>query len=247
MTETMYVEFLNETSNFKNSPLEPATQTAFEKMIADEDFFFETSKSLTLGIEWDWPVTIGKRFNTNGHHERAWLFTSNDIWGSQREFTQAYLSSRWNFVFSDRWKLLLRGEVGYTDAEVHEFVEETPDDVLSVSLTELPFNYRFKAGGSRSVRGYGFETLSTNNIGSNNILTASAELEFQFRQDWSLAVFYDVGNAFNDWDNVDLKTGIGVGIRWYTIAGAIRVDVAQAQDKEGKPWELSLTIGTPLL
>ena len=119
--------------------------------------------------------------------------------------------------------------------------------MLSVSITELPYLYRFKAGGSRSVRGYGFEELSTNNIGSNHMLTASAELEYQFKQDWSLAAFYDIGNAFNHWSNTKLHTGIGVGLRWYTIAGAIRVDVAQARDINGKPWQFHLTIGTPLL
>ena len=157
------------------------------------------------------------------------------------------ISSRWNFVFSDHWKVLLRGEVGYTDADVHEIEREVGDDVLAVSATELPFLYRFKAGGSYSVRGYGFEELSTNNIGSNNILTASVELEYEFKQDWALAAFYDIGNAFNHWDDTDLKKGIGIGLRWYTIAGAIRIDVAQAQDIDGKPWQLHLTIGTPLL
>ena len=37
-------------------------------------------------------------------------------------------------------------------------------------------------------------------------------------------MFYDIGNAFNDWDDPDLKRGIGVGIRWYSIAGEIRVE-----------------------
>jgi translocation and assembly module TamA len=56
-----------------------------------------------------------------------------------------------------------------------------------------------------------------------------------------------VGNAFNDWSDMDLKAGVGIGLRWYTIAGAIRIDVAQGLDIDGKPWEFHLTIGTPLL
>ena len=114
-------------------------------------------------------------------------------------------------------------------------------------MTELPSLYRFKAGGSTSVRGYDFESLSSNGIGSNNIITASAEVEYMFRPNWSLAAFIDVGNAFNDWGKVDLKKGAGVGIRWYSIAGPIRVDVAQGLDHPDKPWLIHFTIGTPLL
>jgi len=247
IAETMYVQYLLEKNDFSDVAAEPEGSSFFERSLLEEDDFVDTNHSITLGLDWDWPVIQGKRFNTAGHHERAWLFTANDAWGSEREFSQAYISSRWNFVFADNWKILLRGEVGYTDANVHEIEADIGDDVLIVSVTELPFLYRFKAGGSYSVRGYGFEELSTNNIGSNHILTASAELEYQFKQDWSLAAFYDIGNAFNDWGDTDLKAGIGFGLRWYTIAGAIRIDFAQAQDIAGKPWQFHLTIGTPLL
>ena len=46
---------------------------------------------------------------------------------------------------------------------------------------------------------------------------------------------------------MELKKGAGVGIRWYSIAGAVRVDLAQALDEPGKPWTVHFTIGTPLL
>jgi translocation and assembly module TamA len=116
-----------------------------------------------------------------------------------------------------------------------------------LSFTRLPNFYRFKAGGSMSVRGYGFEQLSNNDLGSNNIITASAEAEYLFLPSWSGAAFFDIGNAFNDWDDPDLKRGIGIGIRWYSFAGEIRVDVAQAIDFEDKPLRWHITIGTPLL
>jgi translocation and assembly module TamA len=247
LIETMYIQFLLDESDYDEFSSEEGPVGAIGQAFIDSDELVDSNISISLGMEWDWPVIQGKRFNTTGHHEKAWLFTANDAWGSEREFTQVYMSSRWNFVLSDRWKILLRGEVGYTDAKVHEIEFETENDVLGLSVTELPYLNRFKAGGSRSVRGYGFEVLSTNNIGSNNVLTASAEIEYQFRTDWSLAAFYDIGNAFNNWSETNLKTGIGVGLRWYTIAGAIRVDVAQAQDLDGKPWQVHLTIGTPLL
>jgi translocation and assembly module TamA len=175
------------------------------------------------------------------------VLAADEAWGSNREFIQAYLSSSWQRQFGERWKLLLRGEVGYTDADYREVEVELDDQLLQLSVTELPNLYRFKAGGSRSVRGYDFESLSNNNIGSNNIVTASAELEYLVRPRWSVAAFFDAGNAFNDWDDFELRKGAGVGVRWYSIAGAIRLDVAQGLDLEGEPWRLHFTIGTPLL
>ena len=98
-----------------------------------------------------------------------------------------------------------------------------------------------------SVRGYGFEQLSNNDVGSNHIISGSVEGEYRFLDTWSAALFFDIGNAFNDWDDPDLKRGAGFGIRWYSIAGEVRVDYAQAIDFEGRPWRLHITIGTPLL
>ena len=97
------------------------------------------------------------------------------------------------------------------------------------------------------MRGYGFEQLSNNDVGSNNIITASAETEYRVLKSWSVAAFADIGNAFNDWQDPDLKRGVGVGIRWYSIIGEVRVDFAQALDFDGRPWRLHVTIGTPLL
>ena len=203
--------------------------------------------AVSVGIDADLVSIHGKGFQIHGHRERAWIFTSLKSTASHIPFTQAYLSTRRNYVANGRWKFLLRAEVGYTDAEVNQFTYDTGAGVLDLSITDLPNFYRFKAGGSQSVRGYAFEQLSNNNVGSNNILTASAEVEMKFLPTWSAALFVDIGNAFNDWSEPSLKTGVGVGIRWYSIAGPIRLDVAQAVDFKDKPWRLHFTIGTPLL
>jgi len=206
-----------------------------------------TGSSLSLGVNWDWPAVRGSGFNTVGHRERLWLFTANEAWGSDNDFTQAYFSSNWHRMLGSRFKLLLRGEVGYSDAPVVEVNFQLGEQSAELSVTRLPDLYRFKAGGSRSVRGYDFESLSNNGIGSNNIITASAEVEMLFRTNWSAAAFVDTGNAFNDWDGVELKTGAGLGLRWYTLVGAIRLDVAYPLDLDDDSWRLHFTIGTPLL
>ncbi len=244
--ETIYTEYLRESTDYKLNPADPPELVRLLAREAGEIPLARTDNSLVIGINYDLSNIRGNGFETVGQRHRAWAFTSNEAWGSDANFSQIYISSRWNFIKGKRWKFLLRGEVGYSDARVEDIVVEIEGRSIELSLTELPNLYRFKAGGSTSVRGYGFESLSSNGIGSNNILTASAEAEYMFRPNWSLAAFFDVGNAFNDWGKVDLKRGAGVGIRWYSIAGPIRVDIAQGLDHPDKTWRIHFTIGTSL-
>ena len=245
--ETVYLQYLNEKADFQPTDiLDPVMQGQFVPENLD-DILKNTSNTLILGIDWDWPEIRGDGFQTVGHHERAWVFTSNEAWGSDLDFSQVYLSSRWNFLATDRLKILLRAEAGYSNAGIDNVSIPADGPELNISATDLPSLYRFKAGGSRSVRGYAFESLDNNGLGSNNILTASAEAEFRFLENWSVAAFVDVGNAFNDWSHRDLKLGTGFGLRWYSIIGALRLDVAQGWDLEGDPWRIHLTIGTTLL
>jgi translocation and assembly module TamA len=116
-----------------------------------------------------------------------------------------------------------------------------------LTLTELPERFRFKTGGDRTVRGYGYEELSTNRNGANHLLVGSVEYEYRVGENWSLAAFADIGNAFNDFSQRKLKRGVGVGFRWYTMIGPLRVDFAQALDEVDDPWRLHFTIGTQLL
>lgn len=245
--ETVYVEYLDENHNFnllqtpQSSWIDTYTTGSIDQLLG------KASNSLTVGLDWDWPEIRGNGFRTTGHHERAWMFTSNEAWGSDTDFSQAYLSSRVNILLGDRWKLLLRAEAGYSDARTVELEVPVDGGTLNISATDLPYLYRFKAGGSRSVRGYAFENLDNNGLGSNNILTASAEAEFHFNENWSVAAFADIGNAFNDWSRPGLKFGSGFGLRWYSVIGVVRLDVAKGWDLAGEPWRIHLTIGTPLL
>jgi translocation and assembly module TamA len=244
--ETWYGQYLYESRSFSASEfvVDGIPRTLSDPQVKQ---FEVNDSSLSLGINWDWPVIRGNGFRTTGHHERAWIFTSNKVWGSDPDFSQAYLSSNWARMLGSNWKLLLRGEIGYSDADIVTAQINVPLHSLELSVTRLPNLYRFKAGGSRSVRGYGFESLSNNGVGSNNILTGSAEFNWSFHKDWSAAAFFDVGNAFNEWHEARLKKGAGVGLRWYTIAGPISLDVAQALSYDGHPWSINFTIGTPLL
>jgi len=243
---TPFVQFLNNDRKFDLSenivgPMPLADDPDFGRRLRG------TENAFSVGIDYEVIDVHGRRFETVGRRDRAWAFHSDAAFGSTVEFTQFYLATRRSYLMGDRLRFHVRGEVGYTDAIVEKFRLEVDGEQLDLSLTQLPNFYRFKAGGSMSVRGYGFERLSDNDVGSNHIITGSVEAEYRFLKSWSGAVFFDIGNAFNDWGDPDLKRGAGVGIRWFGFVGEVRFDAAQALDFDDKPWRFHLTIGTPLL
>jgi translocation and assembly module TamA len=212
-----------------------------------EDFLRTSTDTVTLGARWRLPNISGSGFYTEGQVLRAHLVAAHESLGSPISFTQGYIGGRWHHLFGDRHKLLLRGELGYTEARTRELTVSLDDRQLELSLTELPERYRFKTGGDRSVRGYGFENLSTNRNGANHLIVGSIEYEFRVGENWSLAAFYDIGNAFNELGNPKLRRGRGVGFRWYTLIGPLQLDIAEPLDDPDTSWRLHFTIGTQLL
>jgi translocation and assembly module TamA len=69
-------------------------------------------------------------------------------------------------------------------------------------------------------------------IGGSHLLVGSVELDQRVAEKWSVAVFVDSGNAFEDFDNMDLKTSVGGGIRWYSPLGPIRFDLGFPLDND---------------
>jgi translocation and assembly module TamA len=246
--ETVFVEWL--TASFdtdKPLPVELPFSVISSSHANPSELLEDDTQTLSLGVRMEWPEIRGKGFDISGHHEQVQFLGSSDSLVSDISYWQAWLSSRWEHRLGERFKVIARAEAGYTSADVNEFTVDVEGETVNLSLTELPSEYRFRAGGDRSVRGYGYEELSNNRFGSNHILAASAELEIRLTESLSSAVFFDIGNAFNDWDDTNLKSGVGVGVRWYTVAGPLRLDFAKALDRAGEPWSIHFTIGSILL
>jgi translocation and assembly module TamA len=118
-------------------------------------------------------------------------------------------------------------------------------------LTDLPPSLRFYAGGDRSVRGYTYQSLgpkdsSGNVIGGKNLWVGSLEVEYAITRKWSVAGFYDVGNAFNSLDELHLAQGAGLGVRYYTPAGPVRVDLARQINVDHPGYQVHISIGFAL-
>lgn len=121
---------------------------------------------------------------------------------------------------------------------------------LANDLDALPTSIRYFSGGDQSVRGYKYESLGPTNesgevVGGKHKMAMSVEYDFPLTQSWKLAVFADSGNAFNNFTDYDLKTGAGLGLRWLSPIGPIRLDLASALDNDNK-WRLHITMGPDL-
>lgn len=138
-------------------------------------------------------------------------------------------------------RLLLRLDAGATDIE---------------EFDDLPVSVRFFAGGDASVRGYGYKSLGQideegNVIGGKNLLAASIEYDYLVRPKWAVAAFYDQGDASVDY-NFNFRRSVGLGVRWISPIGPVRIDVACALDEvrcgssglDG--WGLHLSMGPDL-
>lgn len=140
--------------------------------------------------------------------------------GSDIDFVQASAKGHWIRGIGRRDRLLLRAEAGTT---------------VSDDFALFPPSLRFYAGGDRSVRGYGykeigqyFEDVNGDRyvFGGKHLLVASVEYERMFTREWGGAVFVDAGDAFDSFDAYEWEVGVGVGVRWRSPVGPVRVDIA---------------------
>lgn len=109
--------------------------------------------------------------------------------------------------------------------------------VFSATDVAVPYSLLFRTGGDDSVRGYAYQSLgpldtSGAAVGGRVAVVGSVELARPFLRSmpalWG-ATFVDVGNAATRWNTLDAALGYGVGLRWRSPVGALRMDLAYGQ------------------
>lgn len=197
------------------------------------------SKLLMPNLTWSYLKADDRIYTKRGHKFQWEIRGALDNLGSNTSFIQTRLSGTVIYPLGKKGRLISRGEVGYTSVSL-----------LKGDFHDLPPSIRFFAGGDRSVRGYDYQSLGPKNasdyvIGGKQLLVGSIEYEHRILEKWSLATFYDTGNAFND-STEPLKQGAGIGIRWHSPVGLIRVDIAAAISEDSLPLRLHITVGPDL-
>jgi translocation and assembly module TamA len=160
---------------------------------------------------------------------------TDEVIGSDTGFLQIVARGKWIRSPSQKSRFIVRTDVGATWEE---------------SFEALPPSVRFFAGGDNSVRGYAFQALGPVDengkvIGGSSLLTASVEYERRIKPQWSLALFADSGNAYRKFD-FDPKTSVGLGARWISPLGPIRVDLGFPLGRGDRGARLHITLGPDL-
>lgn len=113
--------------------------------------------------------------------------------------------------------------------------------IVGASRDRIAPSRRFYAGGGGSVRGYGFQALGPRDpvfddpIGGRSLAEFAIEARIRVG-DFGIVPFLDAGNLSTDplpaFD--DLRFGAGIGVRYHTRFGPIRIDVGTPIDpREG--------------
>ena len=136
-------------------------------------------------------------------------------------FTTVELSTSVYFHLDEerRYVIALRNRVGF---------------LFGQGTNDVPATKRFYAGGAGSIRGYGFQLVGPLNeegdpLGGRSLFEVGAEFRARVWGDWGVVPFIEGGNVFNsaypDFSR-QLRWGAGIGVRYYTNFGPIRLDVA---------------------
>jgi len=190
---------------------------------------------LIPGASWSRTWGRGFIFVLDGLRFDLSLRAADEGFGSDVSFGQVYSSLKFITSLGAKNRFIARGSIGSTSTSEFE---------------KLPASIRFFTGGSQSVRGFKYQSLGPEDdsgdvIGGRRLLTGSIEFEHALNDRWGVAVFYDIGNAVEDFDD-DLESGAGFGVRWKSPVGPVRVDLASAISLDDKPWRLHINIGPDL-
>lgn len=196
------------------------------------------NSSLVLpGISWaNQPLLLPSR-PRRAHRLAFTVRGTDEILGSDTAFLQLETAGKMILPLWSTARLLLRAEAGWT---------------MKQDFKDLPFSVRYFAGGDYSVRGYDYKTLGPTDaegkvVGGTDKLVGSIEFDQRVFDNWSVAAFVDVGNAFDNFTNPSLKTGVGAGIRWYSPLGPIRFDVGVPLDNAAPDsFRIHITLGPDL-
>lgn len=181
-------------------------------------------------------------FPSKGTKTSVSVTQAGGILQGDTSYTQYGASEFMYFPFPLDIVLGLKGRIGYIQG--HEG-------------KEIPIFDRYVLGGINSLRGFRYigptYAGTSDVIGGNTMLVFNAEIVFPFIKDAGMkgVIFYDAGNSWNDeYDIGDLRQSVGLGLRWYSPIGPLRLEYGRIIDRRGLNddsdgrWEF--TIGMPM-
>ena len=184
------------------------------------------NRYLLPSVTWQIRKTNHPLFTTQGYmlsmtNRVAWKTVVSDS-----NFFQTEVHGKLIQALSDKNQVVLSGQLGYT---------------ISNNIHELPLSLRFFTGGSRSVRGFSYQSIGPGRY----LFVASAEFQQRIIDKWYVSTFYDIGDAFDNFSPRSHRA-TGFGIIWASPVGPIEITLARAISEPGHPKRLQFTMGTNL-
>ena len=103
----------------------------------------------------------------------------------------------------------------------------------------------FRTGGATTVRGYELDSIGR--AGPHNavladraIAVASLEYQYPITKSFSAALFHDMGDVSDRFQNMTMKHGSGVGVRWFSPVAPFSFDIAYGHQDKKIRWHISL-------
>lgn len=201
------------------SDIEPGASV----VILDQEGTHSTS-SITTNFRRDSRDAV---FNTNSGSNNFVQVEYAGLGGSN-DFTKYTGGSAWFFPLFWGTVLAVQGKIGYVEAN-------TADG--------LPMYEKFYLGGINSLRGFEFASVGPKDpqtgdvIGGEKMLQFNIEFIFPVIKDMGLKglVFLDAGNAWSkdeDYSLTEIRKSAGVGVRWYSPVGPLRLEYGWILDRE---------------
>ncbi len=189
-----------------------------------------STRSLRLSLIRD---NRDNRFKPSGGSRNQLTFeTAGGLFGGSNEFFKIIADSGWHFPVWKKLILSLHGKIGY----VRGLRDEPP-----------PIFENFYCGGLSTVRGYDERGIGPSDGGNKTVLT-NVELAFPIYDMIRGILFYDAGMVYEFGDKFfkkSLKEGAGVGVRFFTPIGPLRLDYGiplnpePGDDKQAK-WHFAI-------
>lgn len=156
--------------------------------------------------------------------------------GSDYTFSQLYGVAKQIFAPTENSRLMFRAEQGVN---------------FGHDVEQIPPSFRFFTGGDTTVRGFGYKKISDKDdegylVGGRYLSVGSVELQVPIVSFARLALFTDAGTATNDYNQAHINVGSGLGGRFITPIGLVRLDFALGVSEVHPAFHLHFGIGPDL-